>query len=1110
MNGLSDLLKTVGCAGLIAAAVGYAAPTTGKVVISEFRTRGPAGGNDEFIELFNAGDAAVNISGYKVLGSSSTGATSPRAVIPSGTVLPPRSFYLLVNSNSGGYSGTVPGDQTYSTGIADNGGIALADPDANIVDAVGMSSGSAYKEGTVLAQTTSNKEQSYERKTATCGPDQDTDDNASDFQYLDGTSTPMNSASCRPACAGDPCVNAPAPECVDAGTSRVYGNGACDAGTCTYSFEDSICLFGCDAATGLCNPDPCAGVVCDTPPNDQCFDPAGTCVNGQCVYDSLAAGTPCEDGDLCTENDQCDGSGTCAGVAVVCIPPAPECRLDNTVSRVYSGGVCNPATGTCEFDFEDTTCAYGCDPASGYCADDPCAGVVCNTPPNTKCFEATGSCSGGSCVYTAFAVGTPCEDGDACTVSDQCNEGHECVGSAMVCEEPPNTECFEGTGVCVAGVCEYTALATGTPCDDQDLCTEADACAEDHGCRGVPKVCEGPVATCTGPDESHVEVDPACDPTDGACRGSGHDVACAGLGCDDAFGTCNLGPIVSQFRTRGPAGGNDEFIELFNAGSVAVDIGGWQVWGSSATGTTSKRATIPAGTVLAPRTFYLLVNSGANGYSGTVAGDLTYSTGISDTGGLALLNAQGAVVDAVGMSSGSAYAEGTALGPMTVNQDQAYERKTIACGPDRDLNDNASDFASLTASHPRNSHSCRLACAGDPCVNAPAPSCVDATTLNTYPSGTCTDQGFCEYPLVPVACEFGCDAGQCNPDPCAGVVCDTPPNDQCYDPAGTCVDGQCVYDPFETGTDCEDGDLCTVSDICRADHTCAGHAVVCEPKAPECADANTSVSYAPGVCNPGSGDCEYQQTETTCDFGCDALSGLCVGDPCAGVVCNTPPSSCHEPVGTCSGGTCSYALKAAGSACDDGDACTSGDACDAGGDCVGTAIICDRPPGPCHDPQGQCSEGTCVYSALAAGTPCDDGDACTLDDQCDGAGLCVGTPDPSCTPAEGTPDLADLGPMPDTGVPDLGPAEDTGTPPEPSGNDAIGPTDVSGAKDAYEFGTVHLDTAGLDPGGADLGPTSGVRGGGGCSASAAVPATPAAWFALFGIGLGALFLRRRD
>jgi len=56
--------------------------------------------------------------------------------------------------------------------------------------------------------------------------------------------------------------------------------------------------------------------------------------------------------------------------------------------------------------------------------------------------------------------------------------------------------------------------------------------------------------------------------------------------------------VISEFRTRGPNGASDEFIELLNISASAVDIGGWKVNGSNNVGGTSTRATILAGTTL--------------------------------------------------------------------------------------------------------------------------------------------------------------------------------------------------------------------------------------------------------------------------------------------------------------------------------------------------------------------------------------------------------------------------------------------------------------------------------------------------------------------------------
>jgi hypothetical protein len=87
-------------------------------------------------------------------------------------------------------------------GITDDGGIALLDASDHIIDQVGMSIGSAYKEGIPLSPfPSSNKNQSYARLPNSLSEfgghknGTDTDNNASDFLYNDGTSSPENTVS---------------------------------------------------------------------------------------------------------------------------------------------------------------------------------------------------------------------------------------------------------------------------------------------------------------------------------------------------------------------------------------------------------------------------------------------------------------------------------------------------------------------------------------------------------------------------------------------------------------------------------------------------------------------------------------------------------------------------------------------------------------------------------------------------------------------------------------------------------------------------------------------------------------------------------------------------
>ena len=163
------------------------------VVISEFRTRGANGANDEFVELYNNSDQTIDIGGWKLKGSNASGGVTTRLTIAANTMLPARGHFLATRASV--YSDAVTGDQTYGVGIADDGGIAITLADDTIVDQAGMSVGSGFKEGTPLAPLTTDTNRSYERLPgADSGSTQDTGDNTSDFQ-LRAPSDPQNLAS---------------------------------------------------------------------------------------------------------------------------------------------------------------------------------------------------------------------------------------------------------------------------------------------------------------------------------------------------------------------------------------------------------------------------------------------------------------------------------------------------------------------------------------------------------------------------------------------------------------------------------------------------------------------------------------------------------------------------------------------------------------------------------------------------------------------------------------------------------------------------------------------------------------------------------------------------
>jgi hypothetical protein len=199
----------------------------GGLIISEFRLRGPAGPQDEYVEIYNASGSPVTVQagdgslGYGLFASDGT----LRFYLPNGTLIPARGHYLGVNT--GGYSlssypagtsTTATGDATYTTDIADNAGIALFNTTdqthlftATRFDAAGsnVEGSSLFKEGGGYpAVTAAGLEYAFVRdmcgkggSTAAGGPcpvdglPKDTNNNAADFIFVDTTGTDIGAGA---------------------------------------------------------------------------------------------------------------------------------------------------------------------------------------------------------------------------------------------------------------------------------------------------------------------------------------------------------------------------------------------------------------------------------------------------------------------------------------------------------------------------------------------------------------------------------------------------------------------------------------------------------------------------------------------------------------------------------------------------------------------------------------------------------------------------------------------------------------------------------------------------------------------------------------------------
>jgi len=123
--------------------------STATVRINEFSVGTATSLGDEFVELVNAGTAAADLSGYKLVYRSAAGTSDVSlGTIPDGTTLAAGAFYLFGGSS---YAGVAAPDQSFTFGLASaGGGIALRDRGGAIVDSVGYGTATnAFVEGSV-------------------------------------------------------------------------------------------------------------------------------------------------------------------------------------------------------------------------------------------------------------------------------------------------------------------------------------------------------------------------------------------------------------------------------------------------------------------------------------------------------------------------------------------------------------------------------------------------------------------------------------------------------------------------------------------------------------------------------------------------------------------------------------------------------------------------------------------------------------------------------------------------------------------------------------------------------------------------------------------------
>jgi peptidoglycan/xylan/chitin deacetylase (PgdA/CDA1 family) len=327
-------------------------------------------------------------------------------------------------------------------------------------------------------------------------------------------------------CTDDECdpddgvVNAPNSDKCDDGDPETIDDKCVD-GTCmgeeilcpkgNYYLQEDLCF--------LCNGDGTGPVGAGAEvPDDGNECTADICDAGNGVEHQELWGTPCDDGDGNTAQDECD-AGVCVGEPVICIPGTwisnddyacylcidegtdldddgvkisdsndctdDACDLDQGVTHTFNFGPCSDGNSDTVNDTcngagvcvgGDQVCPpgnYYLDGALCYLCDGDGAGPVGPGAPipddGNECTEDI--CDAGNGVEHQELWGDPCDDGDDSTALDECEDGI-CVGEPIIC--------LPGTWLSNDDYACYLCIDEGTDLDDNGVkISDSNGCTED-------------------------------------------------------------------------------------------------------------------------------------------------------------------------------------------------------------------------------------------------------------------------------------------------------------------------------------------------------------------------------------------------------------------------------------------------------------------------------------------------------------------------------------------------------------------------------------------------------------------------------------------------------
>jgi hypothetical protein len=668
-------------------------------------------------------------------------------------------------------------------------------------------------------------------------------------------------------------------------------------------------------------------------------------------------GEKCDDGLANTYNDICT-NGVCAGTSYTC-NDGHDCTDDT-----HNGD------GKCTFTIQSQKCLI----------NETCYGDGDDNPQN-QCQECVSNTSKDS--WTNKGTSATCNDGNLCTYTDLCNGNGTCAGTAYACNDSLNCTTDACTGV--KDGCTYTTI-TGW-CRISGVCyargTRQDAVGGTNQC----KVCDDTSnnaawssntgLTCN--DNNDCTYGDIC--TSGACGGTSYSCndskdcttdACHGTGASDCTHTVNTNTcfINNSCYNEGVDNPQNECQECVSATSKVS----WTNKGITATcndGNLCTHTDLCNGSGTCTGTAYTCsdsLNCTSDACTGVPGGcTFTTLTGWCKISGVCY--ARGTRQDAVGGANQCKVCDDT-------SNNAAWSNNTgFTCN---DNNDCTYGDICTSGACGGTSYSCNdgFSCTTDACHGTGASDCTHTVNSSTcYINNKCYDEG------------------------------NDNPQNECQE----CVSATSKVSWTNKGTSatCNDGNLCTHTDLCNGSGTCAGTSYTC----------NDSLSCTSDACTGAPGGCTFTTLTGWCKISsvcyargtrqdavggtnqckvCDDLSNNAAWSSNTGFTCNDNVDCTYSD--TCTAGVCGGTSYS----CNDSLSCTT-DACHGTGsaDCTHTISsgclinnIC-RTEG-FDNPDNQCQECVSATSKTAwtnkgNTTSCIDGNACTSNDLCNN-GICTGTP----------------------------------------------------------------------------------------------------------------------